>query len=137
MPPITPIGVTPYLVLSDAAAAIAFYQRAFGAQEQHRFHAEGTTKILHARLEIFGSLVLLSDDFPEYAGGRSRTPEALGGCPITLHLQVEDADAIWAEALANGAEVVMPLREQFWGDYYGQVRDPFGYTWSLSHGAPR
>lgn len=125
------IGMTPYLTLPDAAAAIDFYAAAFGAKELVRHTAPDGGRIMHARLEIFGSTLMLSDDFPEFCGGRSRTPAAYGGCPIVLSLQVEDADAIWAKATAAGAEVVMPLQDQFWGDRYGQLRDPYGYTWSV------
>ena len=127
----TPLGLTPYLTVRDAAAAVDFYTAAFGATEVARHTVPDSGKIMHARLEVFGSLLMLADDFPEYMNGRSRTPEAIGGCPIILSLQVVDAEQAWARALAAGAVVVMPLKVQFWGDLYGQLRDPFGYTWSI------
>ena len=127
----TPLGLTPYLTVHDAAAAIDFYAAAFGATEIARHTVPDSGKIMHARLEVFGSLLMLADDFPEYMNGRSRTPEAIGGCPITLSLQVEDAEQAWSRALAAGATMTMPLKVQFWGDLYGQLRDPFGYTWSI------
>jgi PhnB protein len=69
---------------------------------------------------------------PEFAGGRSRTPQALGGTPVTLHLQVTDADGTWAQAMAAGGEVVFPLQDQFWGEKYGKLSDPFGHEWAVA-----
>lgn len=126
------LGLSPYLVVSDAKAAIAFYQQAFGAVEQSRHMAPNSDKVMHAMLHVHGSILSLSDDFPEFMGGRSRTPEALGGTPVTLHLQVEDADAAWTQALAAGGKVVFPLKEQFWGEKYGKLLDPFGHEWSIA-----
>ncbi len=130
--PDEPIGLTPYLVVSDAAAASDFYQRAFGATEIARHAAPGGKKLMHVRVTLFGSLLMFADDFPEMMGRKSRTPEALGGTPITLHLQVPDANAVWEKAVAAGATVTMPLKDQFWGDRYGQLLDPFGHQWSIS-----
>jgi len=75
--------------------------------------------------------VLLNDDFPEYNDGKSSTPIALGGTPVTIHLTVTDVDAKYQQALDAGATVITPLEDQFWGDRYGVVRDPFGHHWSL------
>jgi len=122
----------PHIVVSNAAKAIDFYKRAFGATEKARFAAPGTSKIMHASLEINGGHLFLSDDFSESVGQEPTTPEALGGSPVTLHLQVQDADAAWKKAVAAGAEVSMPLADQFWGERYGQLRDPFGHKWSIS-----
>jgi PhnB protein len=121
----------PYLVVSNAAAAIDFYKKAFGAQELSRHAAPGTDKLMHAALVINGGNLFLADDFCEQMNQKSETPEALGGSPVTFHLHVEDADAAWAQAVAAGAEVTMPLADQFWGDRYGQLRDPFGHKWSI------
>ena len=121
----------PYLVVSNAVAAIDFYKHAFGAVELVRHSAPGTDKLMHAHLVVHGGHLMLSDDFSAQMGGKSQTPEALGGSPVTFHLHVEDADAAWAKALAAGAEVKMPLADQFWGDRYGQLRDPFGHNWSI------
>ena len=123
--------LTPYLVVSDAAAAIDFYKAAFGATEIARHLAPNTSKIMHATLSINGGTLMLNDDFSAEMGGKPETPEALGGCPVVLHLQVTDADAQWKKALAAGAQVFFPLKDQFWGDRYGVVRDPFGYKWSI------
>jgi PhnB protein len=125
-------GVTPYLVVSNGAAAIAFYQAAFGAVELNRSYAPHSEKLMHASLSVNGGTLMLSDDFPELAGGVSRTPQAFGGTPVTLHIDVEDADAAWARALAAGATVVFPLKDQFWGARYGKLADPFGHEWSMS-----
>jgi len=124
-------GIVPYLTILDGRAkeAIDFYRAAFGAEEIGRHDAEDGKRLMHAHLRLNGGDLMLSDDFPEYQGGPSARP---GG--TTLHLSVDDADAIWNRALAAGAEVKMPLDDQFWGDRYGQLRDPFGHSWSI--GAP-
>jgi PhnB protein len=122
----------PYLTVSDGAGAIEFYKKAFGAVEHELHHAPGSTKIMNACLSINGGVFMLSDDFSAQFGGASSTPEALGGSPVTVHLQVEDVDAAWAKAVAAGAIVTMPLADQFWGDRYGQLKDPFGHKWSMA-----
>jgi PhnB protein len=132
MSPVTPIPeghhtVTPHLVVRDAARLIDFYKRAFGATELFR-HAMPDGKIMHAELRIGDSIVYLADEFPPH----SKSPEALGGTPVTLHLYVENVDALWDRAVAAGAKIVMPLSDQFWGDRYGQLADPAGHRWSLA-----
>jgi len=121
----------PHIVCSNAAAAIDFYKRAFGATEMVRHLAPNSNRIMHASLNINGGVLMLNDDFSAEMKSKPETPEALGGCPVVLHLQVEDADAQWAKATAAGAQVVFPLADQFWGDRYGVVKDPFGYKWSI------
>ena len=121
----------PYLVVSNAAAAIDFYKKAFGATELARHAAPGTNKVMHAHLEIHGGNLFLADDFSSQMGGKSETPEALGGSPVTFHLQVDNADVAWAQAVAAGAQITMPLADQFWGDRYGQLVDPFGHIWGI------
>jgi PhnB protein len=121
--------VTPYLTVSNAAAAIDFYKKAFGAEEVVRHLAPDGKRLMHAHLKLLGMDLMLSDDFAEHMG-RSRTPEAFGGSPVTLHLHTDDVDTLWANALAAGAKVTMPLKDQFWGDRYGQFTDPFGHSWS-------
>lgn len=126
---VTP-AVIPHLCVDDASAAIDFYVKAFGATEMGRVpHPDG--RIVHAAIQINGSTVMLNDDFPEYDNGKSQTPKAFGGTPVTIHLTVTDVDAKFAQAVQAGAEVIMPLEDQFWGDRYGMVRDPFGHQWSL------
>jgi PhnB protein len=121
-------GVTPHLLIRDrrAAEAIEFYERAFGARVLHCVPSDDG-RIMHCHLEVNGGSLMLNDDFPEYRGGREAEPPS----GVTLHLQVEDADALWTRALAAGAHVVMPLEDQFWGDRYGQIHDPFGHRWSI------
>jgi PhnB protein len=121
----------PYLVVSNAAAAVDFYKNAFGATETLRHEAPGTGKLMHVHLIVNGGNLFLADDFSDQMNRKSETPEALGGSPVTFHLHVDDADATWAKAVAAGAEVTMPLADQFWGDRYGQLRDPFGHKWSI------
>jgi PhnB protein len=121
----------PYIVVGNAAAAIDFYKSAFGAVELVRHPAPGTDKLMHAALVIHGGHLMLSDDFSSMGHGKSETPDSLGGSPVTFHLHVDNADAAWAQAVAAGAEVTMPLADQFWGDRYGQLRDPFGHKWSI------
>lgn len=125
-----PEPVTPYLVVRDAKAAIAFYEKAFGAVKLYRLDAPDG-RVLHATLGINGASVFLCDDFPEYCGGAKGTPEALGGSPVSIHLHVTDADAVFERAVAAGAAVTMPLADQFWGDRFGKLRDPFGHQWSI------
>ena len=123
-------SLSPHLVVDDAAAAIDFYVKAFGATEHGRVpHPDG--RLVHAALNINGCTVMLNDDFPDYNDGKSSTPKSFGGTPVTIHLQVPDVEAAFAKALDAGAVVVAPLEDQFWGDRYGVVRDPFGHQWSL------
>ena len=126
--------ITPYLVVSDARGAVEFYKKAFGAVQDGEAHTmPGGDKVMHVRVVINGGLVMLADDFSSMKPGcRSETPEALGGSPITLALQLEDAQSFWDRAVAGGATVTMPLADMFWGDRYGQVVDPYGHKWSIS-----
>ena len=123
-------ALSPHLVVDDAAAAIDFYVKAFGAVEIGRVpRPDG--KLVHAAVRINGFLVMLNDDFPEMSDGKSMTPTSLGGSPVTIHLTVADVDAKFQRALDAGATVVGPLEDMFWGDRYGVVADPFGHHWSL------
>ena len=123
-------GITAHLTIRDnrAAEAVDFYSKAFGAEELGRHLADDGKRLMHSHLKVNGGSLMLNDDFPEYGGGAS-PPRS-----VTLHLQVKDADAAWNRAIEAGAKEKMPLADQFWGDRYGQVTDPFGFTWSI--GAP-
>jgi PhnB protein len=120
--------VTPHLVIKGAAKAIDFYTRAFGARERYRMPAPGGM-IGHAELQIGDSLVYLADEWPQ---GASRSPQSLKGSSVVIHLYVPDVDAAFQRALGAGASVAQPLMDMFWGDRFGQVRDPFGHLWSLA-----
>ncbi|OBB75444.1 VOC family protein [Mycobacterium sp. 852014-52144_SCH5372336] len=124
-------AVSPMLTVSDGAAAIDFYVKAFDAEELGRVPGPDGKRLFHAALRINGALVMLNDDFPEMNDGKSVTPEALGGSPVTIHLTVDDVDAKFQKAVDAGATVVMPLDDMFWGDRYGELRDPFGHLWSM------
>lgn len=123
-------AVSPHLVVDDAAAAIDFYVKAFDAVEYGRVPGPDG-KLIHAALNINGFMVMLNDDFPEYNDGKSSTPIALGGTPVTIHLTVTNVDSKFQQAINAGATVVQSLEDQFWGDRYGVLRDPFGHHWSL------
>ncbi len=123
-------AVSPYLIVDDGAAAIDFYVNAFGAEELGRVPGPDG-RLVNAALRINGSVVMLNDDFPEMTGGKSMTPTSLGGTPVTIHLTVTDVESQFQRAVDAGATVVAPLEDQFWGDRYGVVRDPFGHMWSL------
>ncbi|MFL6800369.1 MAG: VOC family protein [Sphingomicrobium sp.] len=123
-------GITPHITIRDrrAAEAIEFYTKAFGAEEQMR-HPTDDGRLMHAHLKINGGSLMLHDDFPEHMGGPAQPSASL-----VLHLDVTDADSAWQRALDAGAQVRFELADQFWGDRYGQVSDPFGFIWSI--GAP-
>lgn len=120
--------ITPHLVVRDAAKAIDFYKKAFGAREINRM-AMPDGKILHAELQIGDSMLYLADEFP---GAGARAPQSIGGTPVVLNLYVEDVDSLWEKAVSAGAAVNMELGDQFWGDRYGQIADPFGHFWGLA-----
>jgi PhnB protein len=120
--------VTPYLCCKDAAAAIEFYKKAFGATELMRM-GDPSGKIGHAEIQIGDSHVMLADEFPEMG---FLSPQSVGGSPVMMHLYVEDVDAIVPKAVAAGAKVTRPVADQFYGDRGGQLQDPFGHKWYVS-----
>jgi PhnB protein len=120
--------VTPYLAVDDAGEAIEFYKKAFGAKERVRMDAPGDT-IGHAELEIGDALVMLSDPFPQSS---TRSPKELGGTSVSIFMYVEDVDAFVKKAVDAGANVVMEIADQFWGDRFGTISDPFGHIWSVA-----
>ena len=124
--------LTPHLVVSDANAAIEFYKRAFGAVEGGRMTGPDGKRLIHASVKIGDSVLMLVDDFPEFCGGKSQTPQSLGGSPVTVHMYVEDVDSVFKKAVEAGATEVMPVADQFWGDRYGKLTDPFGHEWSIA-----
>jgi len=121
-------SVTPHLICAGAADAIEFYKKAFGAVEEARLPGPGG-RIMHAMIRIGDSAVMLVDEMPEWC---AMGPKALKGSPVTIHLYVENADATFERAVKAGAKVTMPLEDQFWGDRYGKLEDPFGHHWSVA-----
>ena len=121
-------GVAPHLTIPSRGgqAAIEFYQRAFGAEVLRTMPAEDGERLMHAHLRINGGSVMLHDEFPEMNGEQDIVPKG-----VVLHLQVDDADEWWNRAIVAGAVPVYPLADQFWGDRYGQLKDPFGHSWSI------
>ncbi|WCD89439.1 hypothetical protein KPP03845_105860 [Streptomyces xanthophaeus] len=120
--------VTPYLCVDGAAAAIDFYVSVLGARERMRMAAPGG-RIGHAELELGSSVIMLADEHPDIG---FRSPKSVGGTPVTLHVYVEDVDAVFLAALARGATGLRPLRDEFYGDRTGQFEDPFGHRWSIA-----
>jgi uncharacterized glyoxalase superfamily protein PhnB len=118
-----------YLCVSDADAAIDFYQRAFGVAEKFRLVEPGG-RIGHAELAFGAATIMLSDEFPECG---IRSPTAIGATPVTIHLHVDDADAMIASALAAGATLERAAEDQFYGERSGAVIDPFGHRWLIGH----
>jgi PhnB protein len=120
--------ITPYLAVEDAAEAIEFYQRAFGAKERGRMLGPDG-KIAHAEIEVGDSLIMLSDPFPQAS---TKPPKELGGISSSLFVYSEDVDAAVKKAVDAGATVTMPVEDMFWGDRFGSVQDPFGHQWSIA-----
>jgi PhnB protein len=120
--------VTPYLSVDDAAAAIDYYKRAFGAEERVRMSAPGD-KIGHAELQIGDSVVMLADALPQFT---TKAPKELGGTSVSLMVYVEDVDAVVQRAADEGGTITMEVADQFWGDRFGAVTDPFGHLWTIA-----
>ncbi len=121
-------GVTPYLIVRDAARAIDFYKKAFGATEVMRLPAPGG-KIGHAEIKIGEGMVMLADESPEMG---HKSPQTLGGTPISLMFYVPDVDAQFAGAIGAGGTVTQPLKDQFYGDRSGTLTDPSGHIWTIA-----
>jgi PhnB protein len=120
--------VTPYLAVDNAAEAIDFYRRAFGAKERARIAGPGDS-VMHAELEVGDSLVMLSDPFPQAS---TTPPKELGGTSASVFMYVEDIDAVYRQAIDAGATSLMEPDDMFWGDRFGSVQDPFGHSWTIA-----
>ncbi len=120
-------SITPHLIVNNGAEAVAFYKNAFGA-EVLGAHYTPDGKLMHAMLKMGDSYVMMADEFP---GMSESSPKTLGGTTVVINLYSEDVDALFDRAVKAGAVVTMPLGNQFWGDRYGQVKDPFGHKWAL------
>ena len=121
-------SVTPYLIVSGAAKAIEFYKNVFGATEIMRMAAP-SGKVGHAEIKIGDSAIMLADEHPEMG---ARSPQSIGGSPVSLMLYIEDVDAVFARALGAGAKQLKPVEDKFYGDRSGTLSDPFGHTWTVS-----
>ena len=120
--------LTPYLTIRNAAAALDFYKRAFGADETFRI-ASPDGKVGHAEIRIGDSAIMLSDEFPEMG---AKSPESIGGSPVMLHLYVDDVDALVDRAVKAGGKLERPVADQFYGDRGGMITDPFGHKWWIA-----
>lgn len=120
--------LTPFLTVRNAVKAIEFYKQAFGAQERG-VAKDPTGKVMHAEVKIGDSIIMLSDEFPEFG---SLSPESGGSPSMGLHIYLENVDQAFDRAVKAGAKVEMPVADQFWGDRYGRLKDPFGHKWSIA-----
>jgi uncharacterized glyoxalase superfamily protein PhnB len=120
--------VTPHLIVQDAAKAIEFYKKAFGAEENDRFMGPDGKSVMHAQVKIGNSILMLGNEFPPSC----LSPKSRGGTSVSLYLYVENADSVFDRAVSAGCTVKMPMADQFWGDRSGQVEDPFGHQWSIA-----
>lgn len=121
-------SITPYLCVRGGAKAIEFYKQAFGATEVLRLDGPGD-RVGHAEIRIGDSVIMLADEFPDMG---FHGPEKFGGSPVSIHLYVEDSDAVYNRAVAAGAKVERPMTDQFYGDRSGSLIDPFGHRWHIS-----
>jgi uncharacterized glyoxalase superfamily protein PhnB len=119
--------VTPHLIISGAGRAMDWYKKAFGATEIMR-KPMPDGRLMHAEIKIGDSIIMMADCFPEYG---QKSPKELGASTVVISLYVPDCDKVWNQALAVGATVRFPLMDQFWGDRYGQLIDPFGHIWGI------
>ena len=120
--------LTPHITVKGARKAIEFYKKAFGAEEVGT-HAMPDGTVMHSALRIGDSMLMLNDEFPQMG---AKGPQSLGGTPVTLHMFVQDVDKAFDRAVQAGAKQIMPVADQFWGDRYGIVADPFGHHWSIA-----
>lgn len=122
-------SITPHLVVRNAAGAIDFYKKAFGAVEIFRHTAPGSDTIFHAELKIGNAILMLCDEFPQMG---AVSPQALNGTPTSFYLYVEDVDAVFNRAVECGAKVLLPVEDKFYGDRNGSLEDPFGHKWAIA-----
>jgi len=122
-------SVSAYLIVPNAVDAMAFYEKAFGAKEVFRMPGPDGQSTMHAEVTLGDSKIMLTDENPQW---NLQSALTLGGSPVSLHLYVEDCDALFQQAVAAGCEVVAPLADMFWGDRFGKVKDPYGIQWSIA-----
>jgi PhnB protein len=122
-------SINPYLVVRNAAKAIEFYKKAFSAEERFRMHGPDGKTIMHADLKIGDSVFMLTEESIEM---KALSPETIGGSPVSMYVYVKDVDAVFNQAVSEGATVLKPVGDQFYGDRSGYLRDPFGHLWSIA-----
>jgi PhnB protein len=127
-PTVAGMPITPHIVVQGAQSAATFYRQAFGAEELSRIPTPDG-RLMSVQLRVSDGLLHLADEFPEMG---VLAPPSIGGTPVVLALEVADADAVFAQAVAAGAEVRQPLQDMFWGDRHGQLADPFGHHWNVA-----
>ena len=121
--------LTPSLTVRNAERAIEFYKQAFGAEVRGGVAKGPDGKVMHAELKIGDSVIMLSDEYPEFG---SKSPQSIGDSGMGLHIYLDNVDAAFDRAVKAGASVEMPVMDQFWGDRYGKLKDPFGHKWSMA-----
>ena len=122
-------SINPYLVVRNAERAIEFYKKVFGAEERFRMHRLDGKTIMHADLKIGDSVIMLTEESTEM---KALSPESIGGSPVSLYVYVKDVDGVFNQAVSEGATVLYPVRDQFYGDRSGYLKDPFGHLWSIA-----
>ena len=122
-------SINAYLVVRNVDKAIQFYKKAFGAEERFRMHGPDGKTIMHADLKIGDSVFMLTEESKEM---KALSPESIGGSPVTMYVYVKDVDSIFNQAISEGATELKPVRDQFYGDRSGYLRDPFGHLWSIA-----
>jgi PhnB protein len=122
-------SINAYLVVRNAPKAIEFYKKAFGAEERFRMHGPDGKTIMHADLKLGDSVFMLTEESKEM---KAQSPESIGGSPVSMYVYVKDVDATFNKAISEGAKVLMPVKDQFYGDRSGYLRDPFGHLWSIA-----
>jgi len=121
--------LTPSLTVRNAERAIEFYKQAFGAEVRGGIAKGPDGKVMHAELKIGDSVIMLTDEYPEFG---SKSPQSIGDSGMGLHIYLDNVDAAFDRAVKAGASVEMPVMDQFWGDRYGKLKDPFGHKWSMA-----
>ena len=121
--------VNAYLIVPNSVQALDFYAKAFGAETTGRMPGPDGKSTMHASMRVGNSTVMMTDENPQWG---AKSPRSLGGSPVSLFLYVEDADKVFQNAVKAGCTATMPIQDQFWGDRYGKVKDPFGHEWSIA-----
>jgi PhnB protein len=122
-------SINPYLVVRNADKAIEFYKKAFNAEERFRMHGPDGKTIMHAELKIGDSVFMLTEESPDM---KALSPESIGGSPISLYVYVKNVDGVFNQAVSEGATALYPVRDQFYGDRSGYLKDPFGHLWTIA-----